>query len=126
VDELARVHEIGRTTAESIAGWFAGPRNQQILEKLDRAGVHPPAHSAAPTSDQFAGKIFVFTGTLTRLKRDQAEAMVKHRGGRAGSSVSRQTSYVVAGESAGSKLEKAQELGVPVLSEDEFIEMAEG
>jgi DNA ligase (NAD+) len=124
-EELAGIHEIGRTTAESIAGWFAESRNQRMLDKLVSAGVHPPPHSAVPQSDQFAGKTFVFTGTLGRLKRDEAETMVKQRGGRAGGSVSRQTSYVVAGESAGSKLARAQELGVPVLTEDEFIEMAE-
>ena len=65
-----------------------------------------------------------FTGTLTQLKRDEAEMMVKQRGGRASGSVSKQTSYVVAGDSAGSKLAKAQELGVPVLTEEEFIELA--
>jgi len=96
-----------------------------ILDKLHDAGVRPTANGSAPVSDQFAGKIFVFTGTLTRLKRDEAEEMVKQRGGRASGSVSKQTSYVVAGESAGSKLAKAQELGVPVLTEDEFIEMVD-
>jgi DNA ligase (NAD+) len=123
-DALAGVHEIGRTTAESIAAWFADPRNQRTLDKLDQAGVHPTAHGAAPRSDQFAGKTFVFTGTLNKLKRDEAEMMVKQRGGRASGSVSRQTSYVIAGDSAGTKLVKAQVLGVPVLTEDEFIEMA--
>jgi len=125
VEQLASVHEIGQTTAESIAAWFADPRNVSILDKLHDAGVRPTANGSAPVSDQFAGKIFVFTGTLIRLKRDEAEEMVKQRGGRASGSVSKQTSYVVAGESAGSKLAKAQELGVPVLTEDEFIEMVD-
>jgi DNA ligase (NAD+) len=124
VERLAGVHEIGRTTAESIVNWFADARNRETLDKLERAGVRPPAHSSVPRTDQFAGKTFVFTGTLTQLKREAAEAMVKQRGGRAGGSVSRQTTYLVAGENAGSKLARAQELGVPVLTEEEFIEMA--
>ena len=126
VDALAAVHEIGRTTAESIAEFFSLPRNQEMLAKLRAAGVHPTAHQSAPQSDEFKGKTFVFTGTLLRLKRDEAEEMVKKRGGRASGSVSKQTSYVVAGESAGSKLTRAQELKVPVLTEDEFIDMVEG
>ncbi|HLJ55161.1 MAG TPA: NAD-dependent DNA ligase LigA [Chthonomonadaceae bacterium] len=123
VEQLDAVHEIGHTTAESIAAWFAEERNQRMLDKLAAAGVRPTAHAAAPTSDTFAGKTFVFTGTLGQLKRDEAETMVKQRGGRASGTVSKNTSYVVAGEAAGSKLAKAQELGVPVLTEDEFIAM---
>jgi DNA ligase (NAD+) len=123
VDELAQVYEIGRTTAESVADYFANPRNQEILAKLKAAGVAPEAHTSAPVSEELKGKTFVFTGTLVKLKRDEAEALVKQRGGRASGSVSKQTSYVVAGENAGSKLTKAQELGIPVLTEDEFLEM---
>ena len=123
-DQLAGVHEIGRTTAESIVAWFREPRNITMLEKLEAAGVRPAAHSAVPQSDRFVGKTFVFTGALVQLKREDAETMVKQRGGRASGSVSKQTSYVVAGESAGSKLAKAQELGVPVLTEEEFIALA--
>ncbi len=125
VDELAGVFEIGRRTAESIRAFFDEPRNQETLAKLHAAGVRPQAHSNAPQSDRFASKSFVFTGTLVRLKRDEAESMVKRMGGRASSSVSKQTSYLVAGEEAGSKLTKAQQLGVPVLTEDEFLQMAE-
>lgn len=123
VEELASVHEIGRTTAESIAAYFANPRNLEMLERLKAAGVEPTAHSSAPQSDEFKGKTFVFTGTLTKLKRDEAEEIVKKRGGRASGSVSKQTTYLVAGENAGSKLTRAEELKVPVLTEDEFLEM---
>lgn len=126
VEELATVHEIGKTTAESIAAWFADPRNQAMLDRLKAAGVEAPVHTAAPQSDQLAGKTFVFTGTLLQMKREEAETLVKRRGGRASGSVSKQTTYVVAGENAGSKLTKAQELGVPVLTEDEFLQMIEG
>jgi DNA ligase (NAD+) len=125
VDELAGVYEIGRRTAESIRAFFDEPRNQETLAKLHAAGVRPQVHSNAPQSDRFAAKSFVFTGTLARLKREEAEAMVKRMGGRAGSSVSKKTSYLVAGDEAGSKLAKAQQLGVPVLTEDEFIQMTQ-
>ena len=125
VDELAGVFEIGRRTAESIRAFFDEPRNQETLAKLYAAGVRPQAHIDAPQSDRFAAKSFVFTGALVRLKRDEAEAMVKRMGGRVGSSVSKKTSYLVAGDEAGSKLTKAQQLGVPVLTEDEFLQMTE-
>ena len=126
VDELANVHEIGRTTAESIAEFFRSPHNQEVLAKLRAEGVRPQSHASAPQSDELKGKTFVFTGTLLRLKREEAEEMVKTRGGRASGSVSKQTTYVVAGDNAGSKLTKAQELKVPVLTEDEFIDMIQG
>ncbi len=126
VDELAAVHEIGRTTAESIFEFFQSARNQETLAKLKTAGLAPQAHASAPQSDEWKGKTFVFTGSLLRVKREEAEDMVKKRGGRASGSVSKQTSYVVAGENAGSKLTRAQELKVPVLTEDEFLDMLNG
>lgn len=125
VEELEKVHEIGKTTAESIAAYFADADHQEMLCKLKAAGVAPEAHVGAPQSDELAGKTFVFTGTLVRFKREEAEALVKRMGGRSSGSVSKQTAYVVAGDNAGSKLAKATELGVPVLTEDEFAEMIE-
>ena len=126
VDELAGVHEIGRTTAESIFEFFQSPRNQETLAKLKAAGLSPTAHASAPQSDEWKGKTFVFTGSLLRIKREEAEEEVKKKGGRASGSVSKQTTYVVAGDNAGSKLTKAQELKIPVLTEDEFLDMLEG
>ncbi len=126
VESLNGIFEIGGTTADSVAGWLADPFNRAILNKLRAAGVSPEEHAAAPQSDALKGKTFVFTGTLAHLKRDEAEAMVKRLGGRASGSVSKQTGYVVAGESAGSKLTRAQELAVPILTEDEFLEMIDG
>ena len=123
VEEIAKVHDIGGITAESIAEFFAQPENKETLARLAAAGVAPTASDSASLSEEFAGKVFVFTGTLTKLKREDAEKIVKQRGGRAGGSVSKQTSYLVAGENAGSKLTKAQELKVPVLTENEFLEM---
>lgn len=124
-EELAQIYEIGPATAESIVSWFANPNNQRMIEKLKQAGVQPITHTNAPISDVLQGKTFVFTGGLQHMTREQAEAAVRRLGGRASSSVSRNTSYVVVGENPGSKLTKAQELGVPVLTEEEFLAILE-
>ena len=119
-DEMDKIHEIGRTTAESIAAFFALDETRELLEKLTAAGVHAQGDDSAPVSDHFAGKTFVFTGALVQRTREDAEALVRRLGGRASGSVSKQTSYIVAGDNAGSKLTKAQSLGIPVLTEDDF------
>jgi DNA ligase (NAD+) len=126
IEELNAVYEIGLTTAESIVAFFGQPETTELLAKLARAGVSPIADANAPQADTFAGKAFVFTGSLQTMTRGDAEGLVKRLGGRAASSVSKQTDYVVAGESAGSKLEKAQALGVTVLTEAEFATLAAG
>ena len=123
VEELANVHEIGVATAESIIAFFGQSETTELLDKLEKAGVVPVAPEHAPQSDKFAGKSFVFTGTLETMTRDDAEAKVKSMGGRAAGSVSKATDYVVAGANAGSKLEKAKTLGVTVMTEAEFNEM---
>lgn len=123
--ELASVHEIGPTMAASIQNWFADPHNQELIQKLQRLGVHPTGDGARSVSDKLQGKTFVFTGALEKLKRDEAEALVKRLGGRASGSVSKQTSVVVAGPGAGSKLDKARELGVQVMTEQDFLDMLE-
>jgi len=120
VEELSAVYDIGKTTAEAIAAFFGLPETTELLDKLRRAGVSASADGFAPLSDTFAGKSFVFTGSLQTMTRDEGEGLVKKLGGRAASSVSGKTDYVVAGENAGSKLEKARTLGVPVLTEEEF------
>jgi DNA ligase (NAD+) len=119
-DEMANVHEIGRTMAESVASFFGLEETRLLLHKLREAGVEAAGDDSAPVSDHFAGKTFVFTGALTVRTREDAEALVRRLGGRAAGSVSKQTSYVVAGPGAGSKLEKAQSLNIPVLTEEEF------
>jgi DNA ligase (NAD+) len=126
IEELNAVYEIGLTTAESIVAFFGQAETTELLAKLARAGVSPVADANAPQADTFAGKSFVFTGSLQTMTRGDAEGLVKRLGGRAASSVSKQTDYVVAGESAGSKLEKAQALGVTVLTEAEFATLAAG
>lgn len=120
LEELTAVDDIGAITAQSILEWMASPQSKHLIQRLAQAGVNMTA--AEQGSDQrFAGMTFVFTGALEKFTRDEAAAMVEDRGGKSASSVSKKTSYVVAGEGAGSKLRKAQELGVTVLTEDEFL-----
>lgn len=121
-EALQEVHEIGPEIARQIYAYFQDPQNRAFVHKLVAAGVRIKAEES-PKSDKFKGMIFVFTGKLIHLKRDDAEAAVERHGGRASGSVSKKTSYVVAGDEAGSKLEKAQALGVPVISEQDFIKL---
>ena len=119
LEELTAVDDIGAITAQSVLDWFASPQSQHLIARLKEAGVNMTA--AEQGSDQrFAGMTFVLTGSLEHFTRDQASALIEERGGKSASSVSKKTTYVVAGEAAGSKLRKAQELGIPVLTEEEF------
>jgi DNA ligase (NAD+) len=119
-EELLEVAEVGPKLAESITFYFAVPANRRRMEKMKRLGVSP-RFVAAATGTRLAGKSVVVTGTLSRFSRDEIHRLIEREGGKAAGSVSSKTSYVVAGETAGSKLEKAKALGVPVLSEDEFL-----
>ena len=122
LEDLTAVDDIGAITAQSLLNWFADPQSRHLIQRLKEAGVNMTA--AEQGSDQrFAGKTFVLTGTLERFTRGEATEMIEARGGKASGSVSKKTAYVVAGESAGSKLRKAQELGIPVLTEEEFLAM---
>ena len=120
VEELVDIHEIGPKLAESITFYFSVPANRERVEKMQRLGVKP-THIATATGDRLAGKTVVVTGTLNRFSRDEIHKLIEREGGKPSGSVSSKTSYLVAGESAGSKLEKAKSLGVEVLSEDEFL-----
>jgi DNA ligase (NAD+) len=120
VEEIQAIHEIGPVVAESVHGWFRDPANQRVVERLKEAGLRFDEGEAAPGSLSLQGKQIVLTGTLESLTRDEAKAEIEARGGRVTSSVSKKTSYVVAGSEAGSKLEKAKELGVPTLDETGF------
>jgi len=121
---LTAINDVGAATAQSIVEWFADEGHQELLRKLDEAGVKPQTVDLSNEGDQsWAGKTFVFTGALEQFTRDDASAMVRERGGTASGSVSKKTSYVVAGANAGSKLDKANALGIPVLTETEFLEM---
>lgn len=122
VEELDAVHEIGLTMAESIHDWFADPGNARLCERLSDAGVRTEIEKGArPSAAQtLAGKIFVLTGTLPNMSRDEATAQIEARGGRVTSSVSKKTDFVLAGAEPGSKLDKANQLGVKVIDETEF------
>src|SRR5262249_8122686 len=122
VEELDDIHEIGLTMAESIHDWFADEGNRALCERLRKAGLRTQVEQQARTlsHERFAGKIFVLTGTLPSMARDEARALIEARGGRVTSSVSKKTDFVVAGDEAGSKLDKATQLGIKVIDEAEF------
>lgn len=124
VETLTAIRDIGQTTAESIAAWRAQPQSQHLIEALRSAGVNFTSKKIAK-SDKFAGKTFVLTGTLTQFTRQQATELIESFGGKVSGSVSKKTSYVVAGEAAGSKLTKAESLGIPVLTETQFRQLIE-
>ena len=122
VEQLTAVEDIGEITARSIVDWFRSPQSLHLIARLKEAGVNMMAEERGE-DQRFAGKTFVLTGTLERFTRDEATKMIEDRGGKAAGSVSKKTTYVVAGEAAGSKLRKAQELGIPVLTEEEFLQL---
>jgi len=121
-EELTEIPDVGAITARFIRDWLANPQSQHLIRRLREAGVSMES-AAVQVDDRFAGMTFVLTGALEKFTRDQAAALIEERGGKAAGSVSKKTTYVVAGENAGSKLKKANELGIPVLTEDEFAEM---
>ncbi|MEG2525858.1 MAG: NAD-dependent DNA ligase LigA [Oscillospiraceae bacterium] len=121
-EELTVIPDIGPITAESLVSWLSSPQSKHQIELLRSAGVSFESREEQIDS-RFAGQTFVLTGALKTLTRDEAAAKIESFGGKASSSVSKKTSYVVAGEEAGSKLTKAQALGIPVLSEEEFINL---
>jgi DNA ligase (NAD+) len=124
VEELDDVPEIGLTVAQSVRDWFDDAGNIELCKRLETAGVRTRMEkSSEPTDESLAGKLFVLTGTLAEYSRDEARAAIESRGGRVTSSVSKKTDYVVAGDEAGSKLDKATELGVAVIDEAAFKEM---
>jgi DNA ligase (NAD+) len=127
VEELDAIPEIGLTVAESVRDWFDDEGNRALCDRLRAAGVNTETTRASADSldERFAGKQFVLTGTLSSFTRDEAKALIEARGGRVNSSVSKKTDYVVAGEAAGSKLDKAESLGVAVINEDAFKGMLE-
>ncbi|MDD6483686.1 MAG: NAD-dependent DNA ligase LigA [Clostridiales bacterium] len=123
-EELTQINDIGAVMAESVVGFFKEPQNIAFIERLEAAGVNCIDESEpVKENENFARKTFVLTGTLSKYTRQEASALIEERGGKTSSSVSKKTSYVLAGEEAGSKLEKAQKLGITVISEDEFETM---
>lgn len=123
-EELTLVQDIGAVTAQSICDWFNQPQSRNMIEKLRQAGVNFESKRVL-TDTRFAGMTFVLTGALTKFTRDEATEKIELFGGKASGSVSKKTTYVVVGENAGSKERKARELGIPILSEEEFLAMIE-
>ncbi len=123
-EELTEVPDVGAVTAQFIASWFAQPQSVHLVEELRQAGVNFDCKRVI-TDNRFAGMTFVLTGALTKFTRDEATEKIELFGGKAAGSVSKKTSYVVVGENAGSKERKARELGISILSEDDFLNMLE-
>ena len=124
VEELTAVDDIGEITARSLVDWLHSPQAEHLIATLKEAGVNMTS-AVQIAGDKLAGKTFVLTGTLQRFSRSEAGERIEALGGKVSSSVSKKTSYVVAGEEAGSKLTKAQSLGIPVLTEEEFLTLLE-
>ena len=123
-DALLEIHEIGPQVSDSVVGFFSDGNNRKLLQELKDLGVNPQSSQTA-VGALFQGKTFVFTGALERFTRKEGETLVEAQGGRASGSVSKKTDYVVAGPGAGSKLTKAEQLGISILNEDEFLELLE-
>lgn len=125
-EQLIEANDVGEIIVKSIVHWRTEPKNRELIERLRAAGLNfkSELYQAAPPSGPFKGKTFVLTGTLPTLKREEAAAKIEALGGKVSGSVSKKTDYVLAGEEAGSKLEKAQKLGVKIIDEAEFLTMA--
>jgi DNA ligase (NAD+) len=126
-EELANIHEIGEVVASSVYAWFQSSRNQKLIERLAKAGVNmKTANAGAEQAPRvFEGKTFVLTGTMPTMKRDDAKAYIEARGGRVSGSVSKKTDFVVAGEDAGSKLAKAEELKIAIIDEKQLLKLGD-
>lgn len=122
VEELKQIPDVGEITAQSIYDWFRMPQSLHMVEKLRQAGLNFESKRVI-TDARFAGKTFVLTGALSKFTREEASEKIELLGGKVSGSVSKKTSFVIVGENAGSKERKARELGIPILSEDMFLEI---
>ncbi|HCU08621.1 MAG TPA: DNA ligase (NAD(+)) LigA, partial [Clostridiales bacterium] len=122
-EDLVQLRDFGDVVAGEVVDFFRQEKNRELIRRLSEAGVNMQSRAREGRSDRFAGKTFVLTGTLTGMTRQDATALIEKMGGKASSSVSAKTDYVVAGEAAGSKLTKARDLGVTVLEEEEFLQL---
>jgi DNA ligase (NAD+) len=127
VDQLTACEDVGQVIANSIVQWHGDDRNRKLIERLRKAGLNfkSELHQARTVSGGLSGKTFVLTGTLPNLKREEAAAKIEASGGKVSGSVSGKTDYLVAGEEAGSKLEKARKLGVKVIDEAELLKLVQ-
>jgi DNA ligase (NAD+) len=122
-EELAAVNEIGPVIAQSVYDYFHSPIGESIVVEMRELGLNFGSPVTRKAAGKLTGKTIVVTGTLQKFSRDEIKELIHAHGGKPAGSVSKQTDYVVAGEKAGTKLDKAKELGVPVLSEDEFVKL---
>ena len=120
--ELEAIDDVGGITAEYVCSWFNSPQSQHLMNRLTEAGLNTKSLETVGDT-RFSGMTFVLTGTLEKFTRDQAAEIVENMGGKVSGSVSKKTSYVLAGEKAGSKLDKAQSLGIAIIDEDMFEKM---
>ena len=123
LEDLNKLRDIGSVVARSIYDWFKNEYNKKLLVKFKEAGVHILKQESSQKSEKLKGLTFVFTGSMETVTREQAEEMVRENGGDASSSVSKETSFVVAGAEPGSKYDRAKRLGVKIISEEEFLKM---
>ena len=123
LDKLQEISDVGPKVAQSIFGWFREEKNRRLIEKLDKVGVVFESLPKTKGSGKLGGKTFVLTGTLMNMSREEAKERIRSRGGDVSESVSGKTDYVVAGAEPGSKLEKAEKLGIKTLSEKDFLDI---
>ena len=126
LEELKNLPDVGEITAKAIKDFYQDENNRRILKDLEALGVNVHAQKAEGASDKLAGLTIVVTGTLPTLGRKEVEELISNNGGKCTGSVSKKTSLLVAGEAAGSKLTKANELGIPVITEEELLQMIGG
>ena len=122
-EELCTVEDVGAITAKYIIEFFSHESTRRTVDSLKACGVVTTAEKKETVDTRFEGKVFVLTGKLPTMTRDEAEALIKKYGGKTSSSVSKKTDYILAGEDAGSKLTKANALGITVIDEERFLEM---
>ena len=123
LEELAETEDVGEITAKSIYEFFKQEQTKDLIEKLKKANVNMQLNQEEGLDNRFEGKIFVLTGSLQEFTRGEASKIIENYGGKTSSSVSKKTDYVLAGEEAGSKLTKAEQLGIKIITEQEFKEM---
>ena len=120
LDDLQMAEEVGPKVAEAVVEYFSEPGNRELVDRLRKAGLQFTHASTRPKAGPLKGKTLVITGTLPTLSREEAKLLIEQAGGKVSSAVSKKTAYVVVGDDAGSKLAKAQELGIPTLTEDQL------
>jgi DNA ligase (NAD+) len=126
VEAIDDIEGIGPILAKGIAEWFADERHRKLLDKFRAVGINPQNEAKVAAGDGLSGSTFVLTGTLPTLTREEAEALIESHGGKVSGSVSKKTSYVLMGDTPGSKADKARSLGVPIISEEQLLEMISG